>query len=304
MVKTERNRELREAIGYIEYLLHKNGPDPEDYQELDNWYKNIHLLKKKQIIGDKELNELRKHFKEAYSTTETLQGFVYNQPHGYKGDFEIIDKIYQYHISEKLEKWDNFFQLGSAPKAVRNRKDYFKQLLNEKVTTQSRHYEILNLASGPCRDILEYFEENINSSKVYFDCVEIDENAVKYANQLLASHLKNIHFYNANIFKFIPEKKYPLIWSAGLFDYFNDKTFIRILKRFLLFVARDGELVIGNFHPINPSRRYMEFGLWHLHHRTEAELIQLAQAAGIQDVNRIKIEQEAEGVNLFMRIQF
>ena len=41
----------------------------------------------------------------------TIQGFVYNKPHGYAGDFEVIDRIYNYHIAEPkhLSKWDTFF---------------------------------------------------------------------------------------------------------------------------------------------------------------------------------------------------
>jgi len=43
---------------------------------------------------------------------------------------------------------------------------------------------------------------------------------------------------------------------------------------------------------------------WYLHHRSPELLIKLAQAAGIEDANRIKIDKEEVGVNLFMRIQF
>ncbi len=46
----------------------------------------------------------------------------------------------------------------------------------------------------------------------------------------------------------------------------------------------------------------MEFGLWHLNHRDEDQLLNLAQLAGYEK-SKISIEQESEGVNLFMRIK-
>lgn len=130
----------------------------------------------------------------------------------------------------------------------------------------------------------------------------MDKNAVQYAQYLLDADPR-VTFEVENVFKYLPQRKYDLVWSAGLFDYFDDETFIRILNRYLSFIEEGGELIIGNFHPRNPSRGYMEFGEWYLHHRTNEELIALAQKAGVKDANRITIEEEELGVNLFMRIK-
>lgn len=136
------------------------------------------------------------------------------------------------------------------------------------------------------------------------DCVELDPNAIEYAQALLGRHNDKVRFTQKNIFRFQSHQQYDLVWSAGLFDYFEDKTFIRILARLLKNVKANGELVIGNFHPRNPTRAFMElFGEWYLHHRTEEELIQLALGAGVQSAANIRIESEKEGINLFMLIQ-
>ena len=63
-----------------------------------------------------------------------------------------------------------------------------------------------------------------------------------------------------------------------------------------------GELIIGNFHPNNPSKDYMEFAFWNLNHRTEEDLIKLANACGVKN-SCIEIKSESEGVNLFMHIK-
>ena len=281
---------------FIKKIIKKNGPEPEEYDDFRKWHDGLSELN----FLNHEIDSFRNNFEDALLSSKTLQGFVNVKPHGYHGDFEIIDKIYTNHISKskEYEKWDKFYQACKAPEAVRNRKTYFKNLLKSK---SDKPLNVLNLASGPCRDILEFFEENPNTD-VCFDCIELDKNAIEYASGLLGKHLNKVNFINKNVFRFETEDTYDLVWSAGLFDYFDDKTFVRILSRFLKNIKTNGELVIGNFHPRNPTRAYMEFGEWFLNHRTETELVDLAMAAGVADYSRVRIEQEPLGVNLFMRI--
>jgi len=285
----------------IDEIVNNNGPNLHEYDKLNSMMTRIGELRTKGFLRNDDIIEFQKRFGEAMITTKTLQGFACVKPHGYPGDFEIIDKIYTNYITKdtKLRKWDYFFHAQAASKAVRNRKDYFKQLLKAK----ANDIKILNLASGPCRDMIEYLEEN-PKSEIKFDCVELDMKAIEFGQKLLSSSnaLPKINFINKNIFRFYTGKEYDLIWSGGLFDYFEDKVFIRILKRFLKNIKKDGELVIGNFHPKNPSRSYMEFGFWYLNHRTEEDLKKLANACGIEN-SCIEIRKESEGVNLFLHIK-
>ncbi len=60
-----------------------------------------------------------------------------------------------------------------------------------------------------------------------------------------------------------------------------------------------GRLMLGNFHPINPSRAIMEHVLeWKLIHRTEEDLHRLFAASKFGRPCT-KLQFEAEGVNLF-----
>jgi hypothetical protein len=93
-----------------------------------------------------------------------------------------------------------------------------------------------------------------------------------------------------------------VIWSAGLLDYFSDDTFQIFLRRYYRALAPGGVLVIGNFGPGNSSKAYMELvGEWHLRHRSEALLIERARSAGIA-ASKVCVDQEPEGVNLFLRV--
>jgi extracellular factor (EF) 3-hydroxypalmitic acid methyl ester biosynthesis protein len=114
---------------------------------------------------------------------------------------------------------------------------------------------------------------------------------------------ERITFTRANALRFRTTKKYDLVWSAGLFGYFDDRRFVFLLKRLLGFVACGGELVIGNFSDENPTPCIMEIpGDWNLHHRNEARLRRLAESSGI-GAQAISVGREPEGVNLFLQIR-
>ena len=286
---------------FIKSLL-PTGPLPTDYKKLEQWIENLFNGIDLVNLSMPELKEIRTAFGELYNSPKNFFGHGAFWPHGYPGDYEIIDKIYTRYISEipEFKNWDRWFHTFAATKAVRNRKEYFKKLLAEKSQKQP-NLTLLNLASGPCRDLLEFFEE-YPSNKLKIDCVELDHNAIAYASELLGEHRQHVRFIHQNIFKFQSSERYDLIWSAGLFDYFDDRTFVSQLSRFLAKLKPNSELIIGNVHPRNPTKTMMDFSNWRLHYRTETDLINLAIQAGIKDYSKLKIEMEAEGVNLFLRI--
>jgi extracellular factor (EF) 3-hydroxypalmitic acid methyl ester biosynthesis protein len=235
----------------------------------------------------------------------SLMGHIRTKPYGYAGDFEIIERIYQHEIlHEDYRLWDTYSLKHPAAQAVRNRKKYFKSVLRAKLV-QSASMTLLNIASGPARDLFEVYQDLDYNEHLLTTCVEMDANAIAYATSLTSPFSDQITFINKNIFRFSTTKKYDMVWSAGLFDYFDDKAFVSLLKGFGQWVNPGGEIVIGNFNDEhNPSRLFMEmFGEWHLKHRAEDELISLAMAAGYLREN-ISVGREPENINLFLHINF
>lgn len=288
-------------IRYIRTLVQKGGPDSSEYGELNEWFRNIGIQTKQGIIDRKQIRKLWKEFGEAFSI-HTMQGFVARKPHGYAGDFEIIDKIYTHWISDyqHLHKWDMFFHSQKATEAVRNRKNYFIDLMKKTDLIQQEKLKVLNVGCGPSREIKEYLDVNPDTNTI-FDCVDSDQNAILYAKSLCNGIAGHINFHNRNIFRFKNNKKYDLIWSAGLFDYLNDKSFKFLLQHLLRMVDSGGHLIIGNFSRVNPSRHYMEFGEWFLNHRYENNLQSLAIDCGVEP-KFIQVDSESEGINLFLKI--
>lgn len=280
---------------YIEEIFAKNGPDKEDYLV---FYKLVDRLKAE------EVEDFRRKIASILNP-DSLFGFSYTKPFGYSGDFFIIEKIYQYYVNpdERYRKWDEFLHSAGAVIAVRNRKtlaiEIFEQL-NKKA--MGLRQDVLILGSGPVTETYEFFERNPDNTLV-FEMLDLDKRAIAYAKNKNRMYLNKMTFHNANVIRFTPERKFDLIWSAGLFDYFKGKHFVYLIKRYYEFLKDDGEMIIGNFNVENPSRRSMEImGDWFLYHRSAEELKHFALQAGIEE-SKIDVIQEPLGINLFLKIK-
>ena len=288
---------MQECIDYLEGLVKRQGPLPHEYDQLNLCMQTIMESVRGGAFSREQLAEFWDQAGLAF-TPETMQGFVTRKPHGYAGDFEIIDRIYTHYTSSLLPHWDHFFHAQAAPKAVCNRKAFLLGLLEDFLSAGGGY--ILNVASGPARDVLEFFQLHPEAA-VHFDCVELDPRAIAFASQLNSAFLERINFHHVNAFFFKTDQRYNLVWSAGLFDYLSDKHFKKLLVRLFKLVASGGELVVGNFCISNSSRDYMEFGEWVLQHRSASTLLQLAMEAGMLEQD-IRVESEPEGINLFLRV--
>ncbi len=290
-------RRLDEVKSEMERLVLQGGPTPEEYSLVDRC---LFRFQQGGIEGFDELREIL----EQTLTTNSMQGFVYTKPHGYPGDYEIIDRIYTEWTSPdpQLKKWDLYFHQLAAARAVRNRKRYFHKILSELTHSDGDESKVvLNIGSGPGRDMYEFLQES-GAENIHFDCVDLDANAVDYASKLCVDHLDQISFVVKNLFRFRPQRQYALIWSAGFFDYLPDEIFTAQVRRLYAACQKGGELVVGNFSAHNPSRPAMEFGEWVLQHRDEDYLIELAEDAEI-DRKNISVGSEPEGVNLFLHLR-
>ncbi|UOQ51280.1 SAM-dependent methyltransferase [Hymenobacter cellulosivorans] len=288
-----------ELLHSLNSFLVKNGPDKEEYQFLDSLIQVFEKKVKDNTIHPEDLARLKENCG-FLDTTRSIMGHILHKPFGYAGDFSIIDRIYTCDTSNDHRKWDDYSLASSAAQAVRNRKKYFKDHVSGKLQGEGK---LLNIASGPARDLYELYTEN-QGCQLLTTCVEMDKQAIGHAKFLNEAYLDKIEFVNKNIFRYEAENKFDIIWSAGLFDYFDDKAFVLLLKRFSMWLVPGGEMIIGNFNEDNnPNRFYMEFfGDWRLNHRTEEQLINLAMSAGFARAD-IFIGKEPENINLFLHIR-
>ena len=171
---------------------------------------------------------------------------------------------------------------------------------HQDASAKSRNRSNSQIAGSDCISALPKRDR----SRVVFHGIDAEPKAIETARDRISATgtEKTIRIENANVIRFHIRERYDLIWSAGLFDYFGDSLFRRVLQRFLGFLNPGGEIVIGNFSESNQSRIYMEaFGDWVLHHRSATALRQLASGFR-QSSKAVWVDSEKEGINLFLHL--
>lgn len=294
--------ELSQPVTLLQRIIAQGGPEVHEYDQLAEAANELYAAYKAGHFSSIDLQILQQSFGDE-CLGKTLHGHSISKPYGYAGDFMIIDKIYREYVTadQRYAKWDHLWHSLAATRAVRNRKAYFKQVMCDRLAGKSS-FSLLNVASGPARDLAELYAL-VQPGILNTTCIEADERAIAYAKELNREHEHAIRFIQKNIFRYEADMQYDMIWSAGLFDYFTDAIFVKLLRRFINWAKPGGEVVIGNFNTENPSRSFMEFfGNWHLHHRSADTLTALAVEAGISKRN-IRVEQESAGVNLFLHVR-
>lgn len=285
-------------------LIASGGPMPHEYALLNRALRQLGDTVRAKVINREDVLAYS-HDITSRHLEGTMQARALGKKYGYSGDFEIIEAIYTLQTAQEphLRRWDLYFHSQAAPNAVRNRKAYFHQLLNSHTAGRAKMpVRVLNVASGPARDVREWVLDN-PEHEVFFDCVDAEIHAVECAKKMCAPFARQVEFYHRNVLRFLPSKGYELVWSAGLFDYLTDRSFVFLLKALMAVTKRGGEVVVGNFSDFNPSRDYMELlGDWVLQHRTRDHLRELALAAGAES-DAIDIQWEPEGVNLFLHVR-
>ncbi|MFH0865914.1 MAG: class I SAM-dependent methyltransferase [Bacteroidota bacterium] len=282
-------------------LVERGGPAESEWTIVCGWMCELGKAIEEKLYSDAEITQIYNEIGNAFPV-DSIQGHTYHKPRKYAGDFELLDKIQTCFVTpdEHFANWDKYFHSCEAPRAVRYRIPYLVEVLEKSLIAGKEKFSFLNIASGPCRDIYEFFRKN-PSADTWIDCVDHDPDAVSFARNLLQPHSDKITFYNTNFLRFIFPRKYDLIWSAGLFDYFDDAFFVRKLKLMIGNLNPGGKIIIGNLTDTNPSKYYMLLFKWIVFHRTEEHLTELAREAGAEKKN-IFVDKEPLGVNLFLHI--
>jgi len=235
----------------------------------------------------------------------TMQYHVRHKPFGYHGDYLFIDWTYTNKTDSpgRGRLWDEFCQRQASSQAVRNRKDFFCDTFTALCNENESALAVLDLACGPCRDIADALTlAGTKAIGSHFHCVDMDDRAITYAKNIVQKQnlYSSFQWEVSNVFNIRPKSRYDLIWAAGLFDYLSNSQAVALLKMMMRWVGGGGKIVVGNFHPSNPSRNYMEwFGKWFLNYRTSEELLMLCEQSGIPQ-ECVIFDQEPLGVCIFL----
>ena len=216
------NQLSKEDQNFLNALVVKGGPEPHEYSEFTAIVNNLE---------DQELEQFRSVIRESLNEN-TLIGHGYVKPFGYPGDFTIIHNIYKEYVNpdHKYGNWDRFFQNQAGAQAVRNRKDYFLRRCAEidKIADKEKH--ILILGSGPATDVNEYLQNN-PGSRIKFDLVDFDQNAIDFAKMQNESFKESINYFKINVLRFKVKCDYTLGFSNNSCFINDRRTTLRIISR-------------------------------------------------------------------------
>lgn len=237
---------------------------------------------------------------------------AYYKPKGYAGDFMMMELIYRQEPDGdgKLGTLIDSWLLKQAPaKAVRNRRKLLRDLLDRLFRDRLRELSsinIINLACGPARELFDLLAECDYSHAVNVLCIDIDAEALEYANQHVNtfSHQASVKFMRENVVKWaMGRAKHDMgyqdvIYSSGLCDYLDRRLMLRLVRQCYDQLKPGGVLILGNFSKANPDRHFLDNMLyWRLIHRDESDMSDMFKQSPFGD--NVRFVAEAQGVNLF-----
>lgn len=242
------------------------------------------------------------------------------KPLGYAGDYEMMNMLYRPHAEgpSVFGKALNLYATQeAASQANINRLEYLGEKIRRLVEQSPREgrVHIASVGSGPAEEVRTLLRESPQLGKqLEISLIDQEERAISWCERTLASLAQETGVR----FRFIRERirrllvagdlsaalgKCSLIYSSGLFDYLGDRSFGALLKALYPAVLPGGQIIVGNVASENPSRWVMEYFLeWFLNHRSEQDLLHLADALDPAPYSR-RVEAEPSGVNLFLVIE-
>ena len=234
----------------------------------------------------------------------------YSKPKGYPGDYGTIEKIYNNSprgINRLGPLLDECFLNLSAAQAVRNRREILAREIAKTVDASDGIANIISLACGPAREVIDAFSLANSKNMMNVTLLDFDAEALAFCKTNFDNRgfHERIEFLNENLIHLALGRKrlriasQELAYSVGLIDYFNDDFVVKLLNFIFDILAKEGRVIVGNFHPANPTRAFLDYVLdWPLIHRTEDDMNRLFRSSKFsRPCTNIVFEDEK--VNLF-----
>jgi SAM-dependent methyltransferase len=296
----KKNTSYDSIYAYFANLFSQDLDAAELAVSLESSFSEIAKLPNKMEIGE----QLRRDFGSQFFASRFIKR-MFEKPLGYAGDYMMMQITY-----------DNT-PMGSTPfellmdkaalefngsYAVRNRTAYLCAKMAE--TLDLPEIKIMSVPSGSAVEIQHFLKQITpkQAKKMQIDLLDQDAESLAYAKSKVEAICKTrrlkptINYIQKNVVRHKFEINYNLIFSAGLFDYFNDKVAKYVATNIYKVLSPGGVAIIGNFSLEHKTKDFIEIlADWHLVYRTAQDLIRLYQDL---DPN-LKIDSEPLGVNLF-----
>ncbi len=245
---------------------------------------------------------------------------AHEKPLGYAGDYEMMNMLYREHAEGASlfgQALNTYATQEAAARANINRLEYLSRRIREAVEARrtGARVQVASIGCGPAREIgflLERWPEI--GPRLDVALIDQEERSIEYCERTLAPLATQtgarIQFIRESIRRLLTARQLSqtlgardFIYSAGLFDYLNERTFTALLSALYDALVLGGLLAVGNVALHNPSRWAMEyFSEWFLHHRSPEALRRLAEPL-VPAPSSVEVDAEPLGLNYFLLVR-
>lgn len=249
-----------------------------------------------------------------------LWGQAYHKPRGYPGDYLVMEHIYDGRPRGDTPFGRIAHLLGvHIGQFVVKRKDLVREAIAT-ILARSRRYGTINIVSlgaGPAQEVVEIARsEDTVTRPVEFVLVDQDPDALRFAGRAVSNALTGrrdnpplkIEPRQISVLRLLkeidPTRLVPeadMIYSAGLFDYFSDRTCRTLAHRLYAALRPGGLLLLGNMKAGTDMVWPLELiADWSLSYRNAENV--LSWADGL-DGAEISLRTEATGYDYLLSVR-
>ena len=240
-----------------------------------------------------------------YVSKSHLGERLYSKPRGYGGDFSALELVYRNepHGEGALGSLlDRCLLEAPAIRAMRERRSKLAEEIRKTVNATAGTARVMSVACGPATEVLDVFESLDDVRRLESTLIDVDFQALLHISETVQSRglkdqvqmtVKNL-VYLALGRTDLESPPQDLVYSIGLIDYFNDSMVVRVIDHVHSVLKPGGRVLLGNFHPRNPSKALLDHIFeWPLIHRTGEDMNRLFESSKFgRPANAITFEEQ------------
>jgi SAM-dependent methyltransferase len=243
---------------------------------------------------------------------------AYVKPLGYPGDYVLMNYMYDDRREGSSAYARILHQLGKEERlaaTVAARRDLLVRLIRETLSVPGEQARVTSLGAGPAREIEDFLASAELQRRVVFTLIDQDESALRFAeDRLLRQALRHSGLVKVrcrqvsfkNLFGdtrlLLDLSDQDLVYSAGFFDYLQERVARRLLAALLRLVRPGGLVAVGNAANEPDVIWVPEFVLdWRMKYRTEEDMRELAELP-LEGLS-VALERDASKAWLFLMVR-
>ena len=219
---------------------------------------------------------------------EPATRWSFQKPRGYSGDAMLIDYLYKLkscdigdsYVGRELHALVT--NTGSV-QALRWRSHHIAEEIQILQAQKGRKIDVISVASGHLRELAYISDANQKINR--FVCIDQDKQSNALVRTTYSQHpfLEVIdESINYIIKRKLEGQAFDFIYSAGLFDYLNDKVASRMIEVLYTNLRPGGTMIIPNYLKGITEKAYMDtFMKWNLIYRDEADMQRLCSGLNL-----------------------